>query len=342
MFPQSTLVLGWTAHYEKDKDNSGYTWPMVLEMYNHVKKWNAHYQTLVFSIRAPLIRKSVPHIKWLLDMTGAQVHIWAEPEDEVESSLVLLLQIMRYKFPKIQTFYQLPERISARFDDHIHDIQEGALPKDWSEYELKSFNAEHWLTAGTSANTDKYLLYGSEAVVMTGQKEPIFIMSKGIYKSTKDYPLHVYGKVTFIQPEHSEEKKETSVESSGLAIYIRASTESSPQTLSGMKFKIVVEAGAVQFSLTAKTNKGKELKQDSQLQLVKNCVRFDVVDEMKTVYLKVSTLVDCDDPISTQVNEKSSILLDLNDVEVENKNSRVYLEALGINKQLVIDELKVK
>ncbi|XP_064626461.1 uncharacterized protein LOC135487061 isoform X2 [Lineus longissimus] len=340
MFPQSTLCLGWTAHYEKDKDNGGYTWPMVIDMYNYVQKWNAHHQPSVFSIRAPLIRKSVAQIKWLLDMTGAQLHIWAEAEDEFESSLILLLQIMRSKFPKIQIFYQLPEHISGRFSDHIDDIQAGALPKDWSELQLRSFNADQWSTAGAAANSDKNLLYGSEAVVMAREKQPVFIMSKEIYKSTKDYPLHVSGKVTFIEPEHSDEKQEKV--DSGLVIYIRASTESNPLTLSGIKCFIAVKAGAVLFNVTAKTTLGKEIKQEGQLQLDNHCVRFDVVDEMKTVYLKVSTLVDCDDPISTAVNEKSSILLDLGEVDVENKNSRVYLETLGVNKQLVIDELKIK
>ena len=111
-FPQCTLSLGWTTQWLKDQINDTYSWTDIKKMYLHIADCK---QPITFAVSAHLMTPpSVSKLKWLMDVTGGSLTVWASrPDAEPELSELLYLY---HRLDKDKVFFDLmPESFLKSF-----------------------------------------------------------------------------------------------------------------------------------------------------------------------------------------------------------------------------------
>ena len=219
LYPQSTLSLGWTTGPAAPGGTNRYDWASVKSMHDLVERWDLK-QTLTFPVRATYVKKSIPQLKWLTEMTGGSLTVWSPRDDEVPVADLLLL---RYRFPKHSLFYDLHSGLHAEFQP-VKEEAELKLSVEDKDIESSIFRADKWKVVKTQGGEVIYL--GNEAVLL--QKG--LLVTKEMYMS----PFSLSGRVEFLPQDHDGDADATSSEP-GIEIFVLVTQSSRPDTLSGIK-----------------------------------------------------------------------------------------------------------
>ena len=216
VFPHSTISLGWTTGPVASGVARQYSWADVKNMHDLVEKWELK-QPLTFSVRAALVKNSLAQLKWLTEMTGGTLTVWASPQDEVPVSDLLLL---RHKFPKHKVLYDLHEALQLQFQP-VRDEADTRLGDDEKAQATALFKADMWKVVKTKDGEMIYL--GNEAV----------LLQKGLLVTREMHPspFTVEGRFEFL-PVAGHDFGDSEP---GLEIFVLVTQSSRPDTLSGIK-----------------------------------------------------------------------------------------------------------
>ncbi|NXC32845.1 F151B protein, partial [Campylorhamphus procurvoides] len=111
-FPDVTLSLGWTTGWSPH--GPGYEWPMVRAMSELCRPLS---QPVTFPVRAALVPRSLPELRWLLDQSDRYcLTVWTGKEDIY--SVDDLLSI-RENFDKSRVYYDIFEPQNSEFKKAI-------------------------------------------------------------------------------------------------------------------------------------------------------------------------------------------------------------------------------
>ncbi|XP_031553916.1 protein FAM151A-like [Actinia tenebrosa] len=155
-FPNAVLSLGWTTGNEVKDAKNKYTWGNVIEMGQHVSSIS---QPVTFPVRAALIKRSLPQLLWLLDLSrNLTLTVWSSESDDYDTRDLLELRFKVYD--KKNVYYDLPEKQAEDLKHHLRGPQEDPNnPYHNNLVKLKGYS--------TASCTD--VLVGETKVMFTGK-----------------------------------------------------------------------------------------------------------------------------------------------------------------------------
>ncbi|XP_051666823.1 protein FAM151B isoform X1 [Manacus candei] len=113
-FPDITLSLGWTTGWHGHHHGQGYDWGMVEEM---SQLCQALSQPVTFPVRAVLVPRSLPALRWLIQQSDRySLTVWTGKDDIY--SVEDLLSI-RENFDKSRVYYDIFEPQNSEFKKAI-------------------------------------------------------------------------------------------------------------------------------------------------------------------------------------------------------------------------------
>jgi len=329
IFPQCTLSLGWTTGTHTDLSQTGYTWNMVLDMYHFVHEHEIE-PPLVFTMRASLIRNSVPQIKWLTDNTRSSVLVWNNPGDRPLSEDLMYIA---YKFAPHNSYFDLQDQKMIEFVSDYRDRSSEKLNQLVLDRDTVMFKPTAWVKMGL--HIEKHSIMPSdEALILT--TKAVYIVTKTKYSPTSLISLH--GRVQFLNRRNRESVRGET----GINIYIRPTVYNDFENIIGIRCFIGVD-GTMEVTGSNLKNV-KEFKKSSKITPgTANCFRFSVTDEGKDVVLLVNILHHCETLDSFKKDEHVHAELRVPiPRDIGNDNHPFILRLEDSNRYAVIDELHVK
>lgn len=229
MFPDATLVLGWTTSDPRfaRKGGHGYTWSDVLKMYKFIMDQRLK-QPIVISARAILMQYSVPPIRWLCDAIEAKVLVWDHANDRAP---LLDLLYVRTKFPTTSAFFTLGK--SQHEFEKYKDKPDSIFDSKTRQATGNIFSSSNWDTV-TIDDGDNEILLGNEAVMLTGEKCQLVHELHSVVMPSK--PVTIDGLVHFVVKD-----KATVTDTDGLDVFLRTKQPNSPHKVNGIKCHIGVK-----------------------------------------------------------------------------------------------------
>lgn len=110
-FPSSLLSIGWTTGNDVKPEKNKYTWIHVLEMGKLVVDVS---QPITFPVRASLVKRSLPQLLWLLDISrNFTLTVWSSEKDTVD--VKDLVELRRSVYNKKNVYYDLPQSQADAF-----------------------------------------------------------------------------------------------------------------------------------------------------------------------------------------------------------------------------------
>lgn len=140
-FPSSVLSIGWTTGNDMKPEENKYSWQHVLEMGKMVVDIK---QPVTFPVRASLIKRSLPQLLWLIDISkNLTLTVWSSVKDTVNAPD--LVELRKSVYNKKNVYYDLPEPQAAAFAKALEGVdtstQNPYHPRQYGElkgYAVKS------------------------------------------------------------------------------------------------------------------------------------------------------------------------------------------------------------
>ena len=240
-------------------------------------------QPITFAVRAVHLKHSLQKIRWLCDMMGATISVWAPPSDDIPQETILQL---RHFFPQANVYYDIPPKNLA-----IFDAKEPlpTLAKDLEQIEEYVYKPSQWMVMRSPlARNDDRAYMGSSAGIVLSDKI-MFVSAQG-YQPSHEKPLTFEGGVQFVDPEPGLKQ--------GVDIILRSNSHEDPNMMSGIVVNIGAN-GAVSIGTFNKPDDKSEPKQATIKPSPTSCFRFTITDDSKTVSISVTTLIECESPRET-------------------------------------------
>ena len=332
VFPKCTVSLGWTTGTHTDLSQSGYSWNMVMDMYELVKKWRIDNQPVVFEARLSLIRNSVPQLKWLCDnIAHSALNVLHVEGDAVLSEDLMYIA---YRFPPEGVFFDLNHK---RFETMLTQYRHFSKEKV-SHYVSKRdevvFKPRAWVKMGFYIQKDS-ILPSTEALILTSPI--VYIVTKSKYRPTPE--IYIQGRVQFLQ--RTDEAAEAF--STGLNIYVRPTAYANFDRIVGIKCFLGV-GGEIEVKGSQLPEKIPKFRKTANITpSAINCFRFRITDTGDTVIFQVSTVHDCHTLESVVPDEEMHLTLTVDiSHQLTHDQHPFILRMEDNNRQAVIDELSIK
>ncbi len=281
-YPDSTLLLGWVTGPISSEGDNAYQWGMVKDMHDLVDKWKIS-QIIVFSVKAAYARRSIPQLKWLLEMTRASLAIFSEPDDGMSIEDLIFI---RQKLPISKVYYDLADDLQKQLDALKLD------PYKWDPsvrllQNNETFRTEEWTVMRSGKKEQVFV--GTEAVVIQGG----LLITKATYTSTDTVTLYISGRVSFLPAmaptDSTLENKEK--QEPGVEIFMRVTQGARPSAISGIKCFI---GSSGKIAISAQSVPGSDSHAEAQWPDMPDCVDFSIQDSgPDKVMLTVSQPADC-------------------------------------------------
>lgn len=280
LFPECTLSLGWTTERHTDLRLAGYTWEMVLNMYELKRKYDLK-MSLIFVVRLSMVRNSVLQLKWLCDVTQGSLLVWNEPGDK---SNLQDLSYVSYRFPPDRTYFDLNDaELDAGLKKYRH-FSSDKIENLVTMRDTVAFQPNAWVKMGLHIEHES-LLPSTEGIVLRSHN--VYIVTKTHYKGNEHIKL--IGRVMFI----NTKKVDAVARETGLNIYLRPLAYSNYERISGIRCFIGVTGDIIvegsNLNGVPKFSKSQKMVPSST-----DCYRFTVMDDGKNVRLQITILHDCD------------------------------------------------
>lgn len=332
VFPKCTVSLGWTTGTHTDLTKSGYSWNMVMDMYELVKKWRISDQPVVFEARLSLIRNSVPQLKWLCDnIAHSALNVLHVEGDAVLSEDLMYIA---YRFPPDGVFFDLShKRFETMLSQYRHFSKEKVSHYVGKRDEVV-FKPKAWVKMGFYIQKDS-ILPSTEALILTSPI--VYIVTKSKYRPTSE--IYIQGRVQFLK--RTNEAAEAF--STGLNIYLRPTAYANFDRIVGIKCFLGVD-GEVEVKGSQLPEKIPTFRKTSRITpSAINCFRFRITDTGDQVIFQVTTVHDCHTLESVVPEEEVHLTLTV-DIphQLTHDQNPFILRMEDNNRQAVIDELSVK
>ncbi|KAL8610593.1 hypothetical protein ACOMHN_006312 [Nucella lapillus] len=282
VFPKCTVSLGWTTGTHTNLRESGYSWDMVLDMYELVKKWRINDQPIVFQARLSLIRNSVPQLKWLCDnIAHSALNVLHVEGDDVRSED---LMYVAYRFPPEAAFFDLNHKqYETELSQYRHFSKEKVSHYVGKRDEVV-FKPKAWVKMGLYSEEDS-ILPSSEALVLTSHY--VYVVSKSMYKPTSQ--ISVQGRVEFLNRNNAASESFAS----GLNIYIRPVAYAEYDHIIGIKCFIGVD-GDLEVKGSNLPSHIPDFRKAAKIAPnTGRCFRFHITDAGEKLIFQVSTVSNC-------------------------------------------------
>ncbi|XP_076463017.1 menorin-like [Babylonia areolata] len=348
VFPRCTVSLGWTTAPHTDLSQSGYTWDMVLDMYELVRKWRIEDQPVVFQARLSLIRNSVPQLKWLCDnIAHSALNVLHVEGDEVQSEDLMYIA---YRFPPDEAFFDLNhEKYETMLTQYRHFSRQKTGFYVGKRDEV-IFKPKAWVKMGLYTEEDS-VLPSTEALVLTSPY--VYVVTKSRYKPTSQ--IYIQGRVQFL----NRKKNLSESFATGLNIYLRSVAYAEFDHIIGIKCFLGVD-GDIEVKGSNLPREIPDFRKTARITpTTSHCFRFHITDTGDQLIFKVSTVSNC--------QKLESVVPELNDTdspkkELDSSSLKENYQTLTIDlphrltheqspfilrmedgmRQAVIDELSVK
>ena len=330
LFPRCTLSLGWTTGIHTDLSQSGYTWDMVMNMYDLVKKWDVGDQPIVFQARLSLIHNSVPQLKWLADVIShSALMIWHADGDLPNYENLMYVS---YRFPPNDLFFDLDHKdLEGHLKKYRHFSKEKVSPLVTTR-DLVMFHPGAWLKMGFYMEKDS-ILGSTEALVLNSPI--VYVKSKSTYKPTPMIKLN--GRVLFL----NRKNKTIEPRRTGLNIYLRPTVYQNFEEIVGIRCFLGADG---EIRVTGSNLKVKDFSKSARITPSSiSCFRFSIRDAVNEVIFQVNVLHDCETLESVKQDEEVHAELRVAIPPELGADEHPFIIRLEDNKRTaVVDELSVK
>ncbi|PVD35775.1 hypothetical protein C0Q70_02738 [Pomacea canaliculata] len=332
VFPKCTVSLGWTTGTHTDLSQSAYTWDMVMDMYELVKKWRIDDQPIVFQVRLSLMHNSVPQLKWLCDnIAHSALNVWHVKKDSVLNDDLMHIA---YRFPPHAVFFDLNH---AQYEALLYKYRHFSKEKI-SHYVQKRdeviFRPQAWLKMGFYIQKDS-ILPSTEGIILTCPI--VYIVTKSTYRPTTE--VYIQGRVQFLN------RKNREIESfhTGLNIYLRPTAYANFDQIVGIRCFLGV-GGEIEIVGSNLPDSIPNFRKTARITPSSaNCYRFQITDAGDKVIFQVSSLHDCITLESVIQTEDMHLTLSADIPEKLSREPHPFILRMeDNNREGVIDELSVK
>jgi len=156
-FPMSVLSIGWTTGNDMKPEKNKYTWQHVLEMGKLVVDIK---QPVTFPVRASLIKRSLPQLLWLLDLSrNLTLTVWSSEKDTVNASD--LVELRKTVYNKKNVYYDLPESQAEAFAKALEGVDISTRDPYYPQ--------RYGQLVGYTEKTCSYLIVGETKAMFTGK-----------------------------------------------------------------------------------------------------------------------------------------------------------------------------
>ncbi|XP_076440261.1 menorin-like [Babylonia areolata] len=331
-FPKCTLSLGWTTGTHTDLSQSGYSWDMVMDMYELVKKWRIDDQPIVFEARLSLIRNSVTQLKWLCDnVKNSALNIIHVERDAVLSEDLMYIA---YRFPQEGVFFDLNHKPFEKMLAKYRHFSQEKVSHLVSQRDEVMFRHKDWMKMGFYIQKDS-LLPSTDSFILT--TPIVYIVSKAHYSPSRH--VSIQGRVKFLNRNKAGEEPF----STGLNIYTRPTSYANFEHIVGIKCFIGAD-GDVEVKGSDMPENIPDFRKTARMTpSAVNCFRFRVTDTGDQVIFQVSTVHDCHTLESVIPEHEEPLVLTVDIPPVLAREASPFIVRMEDNKrQAVIDELTVK
>ena len=332
VFPKCTVSLGWTTGTHTDLSQSGYSWNMVMDMYELVRKWRIDDQPVIFQARLSLIRNSVPQLKWLCDNIGHSalnvLHV------EGDNVLGEDLMYIAYRFPPDKVFFDLNHKQHETMLAQYRHFSREKVNEFVSKRVDVVYKRMAWIEMGTYDEQDS-ILSSTEALILTSPD--VYVVSKSSYRSTSQ--IFMQGRVQFLN------RKDVSLEAfaTGLNIYLRATAYATFDHIVGIRCFLGAD-GSIEVTGSALPTQIPAIRKTTSITPSPvNCFRFHITDTGSQVIMQITAVHDCHTLESVVPKRETNVSLT---VDIPHRLTRAQnpfvLRMEDDKRQAVIDELSIK
>lgn len=284
-FPQSTLSLGWSSSVGKEHENH-YNWTVVKAMYDLIETRNIR-QPLTFHVRAALAWRSIAQLRWLMEMTGATLTLYASSGDGVTLEN---LRYLRKKLPKDEVFYDIPQELQTMLDgmtennENVVDVQ----PLMGEREKGYVFKAEEWIILRADHGEKVYL--GTESLVL----QRGILLTRDKFDVASRGTLTVHGRVEFVEHAKAVQSQTPSASDLGIEVILSVVQGGRPGAISGFKCFVGAQGHV---SIATQSIPGTDAREDaSMFDIIQSvgCAHFTVEHtHLEKIKLTVSQVKDC-------------------------------------------------
>ena len=307
-FPRSTLSLGWSTSVGAEHENH-YNWTVVKAMYDLIETRNI-MQPLTFHVRASIAWRSIPQLRWLMEMTGGTLTLFASPNDGVT---LQNLQYIRSKLPKDEVFYDIPQELETILDGvrDSKDNQVGIQPLMGEKEKGFVFKAEEWIILRADHGEKVYL--GTESLVL--QKG--ILLSRDKFDVASKGNIAVHGRVEFVEHVKPTRPQPTGKNDLGMEVIISVVQGGRPGAISGFKCFIGAQGHV---SIATQSIPGTDAREDGAMfEVAQNvgCAHFVIEHtHLEKIKLTVTQVKDCSHSES-EVLKTVTISLPIREIAVD-------------------------
>ena len=244
-------------------------------------------QPLTFHVRAALAWRSVAQLRWLMEMTGATVTLYASPQDEVT---LQNLQYIRNKLPHDEVFYDIPQELETILDgmrdskDNLAEVQ----PLMGEKGKGLVFKAEDWIILRADQGEKVYL--GTESLVL----QRGILLSRDKFDVATKGKLTIHGRVEFVEFAKPIHDKSTNTNDLGIEVILSVVQGGRPGAISGFKCFIGAQG---HISIATQSIPGTDAREDaSMFEITQSigCAHFVVEHtHLDVIKLTVTQVKDC-------------------------------------------------
>ena len=285
-------------------------------------------QPLTFHVRAALAWRSVAQLRWLMEMTGATLTVYAFSEDGVT---LQNLMYIRQKLPKDEVFYDIPQEMEQLLDglrggnEETIEIQPLMGEKDKGHV----FKAEEWIILRADHGEKVYL--GTESLML----QRGILLSRDKYDVSRMKSMMVHGRVEFV-----EKTKSASTSDLGLEIVLSVVQGARPGAISGFKCFI---GSLGHISIATQSIPGADTREDGTMfespQTI-GCAHFTIEHtHQDKIKFTINQVKDCASSVSDILNT-ASVTLPVKDISMD--AGHIAVRGTGDNGFAAIPMLKVE
>ena len=236
----------------------------MKEMHDLIEKWEVT-QPLIFAVQAAYVKRSLPQLKWLMEMTTGSLAIFTSENDGITAADLMYI---RYRLPISHVYYDLSDELQRGFDVLRDDPAAQVPASATSSRPNETFHAEDWIVAPSGKKDEIYL--GTNTVLLRHG----LLISKGVYQASNTETVTISGRVEFLAPEPIASDNPPDPEAA-IEVYLRVSQGARPSAISGIKC-IISSSGKL--GISAQSIPGSDAHSEILWRDMPVCVDFTIQD----------------------------------------------------------------
>ena len=289
-------------------------------------------QPLTFHVRATLAWRSLAQLRWLVEMTGATITLYASADDEVS---LVNLRYMRNKLPRDEVFYDFPQELESKLNELKDSTETKVEPQPLMGERQNGFvfKAEEWIILRADHGEKVYL--GTESLLL----QRGILLSRDKFDLASKGTVTVEGRVEFVEQSATGGRQDSSASDLGIEVILSVVQGARPGAISGFKCFVGAQGHV---SVATQSIPGTDAREDASMFEIAHsvgCVHFTIVHTyVDKVKLTVKQVKDCSG-YDSEVLSTVSVTLPVRDIAVD--AGHVAIRGVGDNGYAAIPMVKI-